>query len=278
MNDLIVIMNNSVSSVSGQNRNNFKFFSGGPEEKEIRVRRAGQLAAAGAAANCDASIGCSIPRRSAKPGAGRALTASAKEVRFPSVLRQALRGRDSASAGGYRAVGASLPSACQPRQRRAKCEAASIRCSIPRCTRSVSGAGGGRPADAAKEVILPLGQVCGKSAGSKFYGFGCEALENERLMTIEEKSEGIRNKIHRTVHGVERGAARADKVEVLVVFVQSGGRKSFCPNRDFGLPVREVFRDVDHAGPSVVRKIAGAPSARDIYRCAVGAEQIYIKI
>ena len=156
MKNLIVIMNNSVSSVSGQNRNNFKFFSGGPEEKEIRVRRAGQLAAAGAAANCDASIGCSIPRRSAKPGAGRALTASAKEVRFPSVLRQALRGRDSASAGGYRAVGASLPSACQPRKRRAKCEAASIRCGIPCCTRSDSGAGGGRLPDAAQEVLFPV--------------------------------------------------------------------------------------------------------------------------
>ena len=96
----------------------------------------GHLAAAGAAAKCYASERCSIPRCSAKPGAARALAGRAQEVRFHSGLRQALRGRDSASAGGYRAV--------------------PVRCSIPWCTRSDSGAGGGRPADAAQEALFPV--------------------------------------------------------------------------------------------------------------------------
>jgi len=149
MKNLIVIMNNSVSIVSGQNSNKCsnKFFSGGPEEKEIRVGRAGQLAAAGAAANCDASnlrqalrgrsrpakgpasgsaggfsrIRCSIPwctRSDSGAGGGR-LPDAAQEVTFP------------ASRASFNSAGASERSACQPRQRRAKGDAASIGCSIP---------------------------------------------------------------------------------------------------------------------------------------------------
>lgn len=76
------------------------------------------------------AVRCRTPRcstRASGAGGGRRADA-AKEVRFPSFLRQARRGRVSASAGGFSRIG----------------------CSIPRCSRSVSGAGGGRQPDAAR--------------------------------------------------------------------------------------------------------------------------------
>ena len=117
---------NSFYSFCGQNcKNPFLYFFCGPAEKEIPCGRAGQLPAAGAAGNGYASERCSIPQYG---------------------LRQALRGRVSASAGGYPAV--------------------PVRCSIPRCTRSDSGAGGGRLPDAAQEVTFPASRASNNSAGA----------------------------------------------------------------------------------------------------------------
>ncbi|PIU20554.1 MAG: hypothetical protein COT18_01605, partial [Elusimicrobia bacterium CG08_land_8_20_14_0_20_59_10] len=108
-----------------------------------------------------------------------ALAGRAQEVTLP------------ASRASFNSAGASERSACQPRQRRAKGDAASIGCSIPRCTRSASGAGGGRLPDAAKEVIIPLGVAGGKSGGPGFYAVGCEALEKGDSMITDERKKEI---------------------------------------------------------------------------------------
>ena len=126
---------NSFYSFCGQNcKNPFLYFFCGPAEKEIPCGRAGQLPAAGAAGNGYASERCSIPRRSAKPGAARDLAGRAQEVRFPAVFAASSAAARSADACGFSRIG----------------------CSIPRCTRSASVAGGGRPADAAQEVLFPV--------------------------------------------------------------------------------------------------------------------------
>ena len=196
------------------------------------------MAAAGAAGKCYASIRCSIPRcstRDSGAGAGRA-SASAKEVCF-FLLRQAWeaapRGRpcgfsrirfpgprctrsDSVAGGGrladaaqevcfplvrhYRAVclGASERSACRPRQRAAKCEAASIRCSIPWCTRSDSGAGGGRLPDAASEVVFFVVLVGRDDTGGReFQGLGKSGIGNHLMKLYDGEEIEIPFEIHR---------------------------------------------------------------------------------
>jgi len=204
--------NNSFYSFCGKNcKNPILYFFGPGGKRILHCGRAGQLAAAAAAANCYASIRRSIPRCSAKPGGGRRADA-AKEVRFPFFHAASSAAARSADACGFSRIGCSTPwctrsdsgagggrlpdaaqevvfpvpasrasfnsagaserSACQPRQRRAKGDAASIRCGIPCCTRSDSGAGGGRLPDAAQEVIIPLGQGRGKSGGHRFYAVG----------------------------------------------------------------------------------------------------------
>ena len=171
------------------------YFLCGPEEKNF-CGRAGELAVRQRrTANCDASvrcsvplflrqaerassrptngaaygrargisrIGCSIPRCSAKPGGGRPADA-AKEVFFPVVRR-------------YHAVCASLRSACRPRQRAAKGDAASVRCSSP---------------------LSILGDL--QSARRGFQAVGYDVLENERLMTTDGKESKERLEIHRSV-------------------------------------------------------------------------------
>ena len=173
---------NSIYSFCGQNRKNlFMHFFCGPEEKEIPCGRAGQLAAAAAAANarsgagtgpvaikpanCYASIRGPIPSRSRSAsvaGAAR-LAGRAQEVLFPGLRR-------------YRAVGASLRSACRPRKRRAKGDAASV--------------GGGTPAGVQGDC---------KSARREFRAVGCEGVENERLMTADGRKESGTGEIHARV-------------------------------------------------------------------------------
>lgn len=119
------------------------------EKKKCSCGRAGQLPAAAAAGNCYASSKMQHTALFGEAGSGPFL-GTRKGGSSPASLRQARRWRGSASAGGISRIG----------------------CSIPRSTRSDSGAGGGRLPDAARGgcFLLPREpgeqQQCGASERS----------------------------------------------------------------------------------------------------------------
>ena len=207
---------NSFYSFCGQNcKNPFLYFFCGPAEKEIPCGRAGQLPAAAAAGNGYASERCSIPQ---------------------SVLRQALRGRFSASAGGYPAV--------------------PVRCSIPRCTRSDSGAGGGRPADAAQEVVFP---VPASLASNNSAGASERSACQPRQRLAKGDAASIRRSIPLSQEGVMRpgGYTGDPKFHVVDYAPVANGVKTIADGRK-----NKKWTKIHRSRPCIFRKKSGRIIAR----------------
>lgn len=144
-------MSGSLKGSAGKNI--YKFFSRDRKEK-CSSGRAGQLAAAGAAANaCAGAVTRPMAFKTANCYASSkmqntALFGEAGSGPFLGTRTGGLFQPHAASGATARSAGAR--------------DISRIGCSTPWCTRSDSGAGGGRPADAAQEVSFPRSREPGE--------------------------------------------------------------------------------------------------------------------